>query len=226
VTIEWKKPDELRVPYGENGFLVFGPGLPSEGAAVRVVFSNQAPCCTLQIANLPAGSQSWLIVPYWSGAGSQYQRAFDVSTGLRVTANVAPWSSTPGPPPTGIVLQAIQASNVINATCSVTIKVTWAPVPGATGYVVHNESGPLGSPSPFTTFSFNYRQENMRLSDLGKAAVLAPISDYANAPQFRRGVQVKVAAIFPDRADGVSAFVPLTFSTFPCWDGRNFPSDP
>jgi hypothetical protein len=182
--------------------------------------------CTLQIANLPAGSHSWLIVPYWSDWQTQYGRALDMSAGLGVSATAAPWSNTPGPPPTGILLQAIHASNVIDATCSVTIKVTWAPVPGATGYVVYNESGPFGSALPFTTFSFNYRNESMRLSDLGKAAVLAPISDYANAPEFRRGVQIKVAAIFPDRADGVSAFVPLAFSTFPCWDGRNFPSDP
>ena len=88
------------------------------------------------------------------------------------------------------------------------------------------EGGPTSARIPLTTFSFNYREGQMKLSDLGKAAILAPISNYANAPEFTRGVSVKVAASFADRPDGVSAPVPYSFSTFPCADGRNFPSDP
>jgi hypothetical protein len=167
---------------------------------------------SIQITGPPAGSQSWLITPFWDTPDG---RVIDAGSGLRVSATVAAWTSTPGPPPTGILLQAIQASNVINGTCSVSIKVTWAPAPGATGYTVYNESGAISGRIPLTTFSFFYRQADMRLSDLGKAAVLAPISDYANSPEFTRGVQVKVAASFADRPDGLSAPVPLTFSIFP-----------
>jgi len=175
------------------------------------------------ITDLPAGSQSWLIAPYWDTPDG---RAIDASTGLRVTATIAPWTSTPGPAPAGIKVQAFPNSDVIKNTCSVSIAVTWAPVPGATGYTVYGESGPISSRIPLTSFSFFYRQAAMKLSDLFLGAVAGVVSDYANSPQFKRGVQIRVAASFVDRPDGLSAAVPYTFSTYPCWDGRNFPSDP
>ena len=150
----------------------------------------------------------------------------NAGAGLRVTQTIAPWTDTPGLPPTGINVKSFPTSDPIAGTCFVNMQINWAPVPGSTGYTVYVEGGPTTPRIPLTTFSFNYRDGQMKLSDLGKAVVLAPISDYASRPEFQRGFSVRVAASFSDRPDGMSAPVPYSFSTFPCSDGRNFPSDP
>ena len=211
VTIAWKMPSDQQ----QTGFLVLGAGLPSEG--------RTAGCCGIQIANVPTGSQSWLIAPYWD---TPEGRMINASAGLRVTQTIAPWTDTPGLPPTGINVKSFPTSDPVAGSCFVNMQINWAPVPGSTGYTVYVEGGPTSPRIPLTTFSFNYREGQMALSDLGKAVVLGPISDYASSPQFTRGVSVKVAASFGDRPDGMSAPVPYSFSTFPCSDGRNFPSDP
>jgi hypothetical protein len=205
VTLEWRMSPEQ----GQTGFLVLGSGLPSEG--------RTAACCTFQMANTPAGNLTWLIAPYWD---TPEGRAIDVSTALRV-----------GPAPSRITVKGFPSSDPIANTCSVNIVVTWVPVPGATGYTVYNDGKPIGARIPLTTFSFFYRQADMKLSDLVAGALLSALyeaaqSKYANQPQFTRGVNIQVAASFADRPDGVSAADPFTFSIFPCSDGRNFPSDP
>lgn len=73
--------------------------------------------------------------------------------------------------------------------------------------------------------TYSNQQTHTQLSDLGKAAVLGPISNYANSPEFTRWVQIAVAASFAVRPDGMSAAKAFTFSTFPCGDSRVFASD-
>ena len=234
VTIAWNMtPDQH-----QRGFFIYGPTFPPSGGYVKVVRDDRdvpAPCCVLQIPNVPAGSQSWLIVPYyqmWLGGGNYGEPFFDVSTGLRVNVTVAPWSI--GPAPTNVKVQSSTGFDIIKNTCAVNIAVAWAPVPGATGYTVFADGKPIGTRIPLNSFSYFYRQADMKLSDLVTGTVLSAIyaaleSQYANQPQFKRGVQIQVAASFANPAtqgDGVSAFVPYTFSTFPCSDGRNFSSDP
>jgi len=209
VTIDWKMPSDQR----QTGFLVLGAGLPSNGTTVGQTH--------IQINELPAGSQSWLIAPYWDTPSG---RAINASTGLRVTATLAPWTSTPGPPPTGILVQAFPSSDPIANSCSVRININWAPVPGTTGYTVYNDNAAISARIPLTNFSFSYKEGALRLSDLARGVLLQGItaiggSDYVNGPLFKRGVNIKVVAAFTDRPDGVSGVVPYSFSTYPCWDG-------
>jgi hypothetical protein len=213
-----------------TSYLVLGPGLKNDGAEVSAAAAGQS----IDIESLPSGTHEWLITPLWKTPAGIMS---DVTTAAHAKAtivNIAPPvpPKPPGPPPTGIRLQAFQNSDPIAGTCNVNIAVNWAPVPGAIGYTVYGDNGPISTRIPLTTFSFFYRQNDMRLSDLLKGGTLSALyavtgsGDYANEPQFRRGVQVKVAASFADKSDGVSAFVPLAFTIYPCSDGRNFPSDP
>ena len=205
VAIDWKMPSDQQ----QTGFLVLGAGLPTDGKTV--------PCCSVQLGDLPAGSQSWLIAPFWD---TPEGRVINASTGLRVTQTIAPWTSTPGPAPAGIKALAFPDSNPITNSCSVRIDVNWAPVPGTTGYTVYNDGAAISPRIPLTTLSFFYKQGGLRLSDLVQGALLSALgSDYTNGPRFKRGVNITVISSFGDRPDGVSAVVPYTFSTYPCWDG-------
>jgi hypothetical protein len=205
VTLEWKMSPEQY----QTGFLVTGAGLPSDGRTV--------PCCTFQLANTPAGDLTWRIAPYWD---TPEGRMIDVDTALRV-----------GPAPSRIRVQSFPSFDIVNNTCSVNIIVTWVPVGGATGYTVLSDGKPLGARIPLTTFSFFYRQADMRLSDLVGGALLSALyeaaqSKYSSQPQFSRGLNIQVAASVAGSPDSVSAADPYGFSIFPCVDGRNFPGDP
>jgi hypothetical protein len=209
-----------------TGFLVLGAGLPPGGKTVgRGGYKYDPVWGWITISNLPPGNQSWVITPYWGSPNG-----LDTSTGLRVAATIAPWTNTPGLPPTGIRVQPAINHDIIAKTCTVSILVTWAAVPGATGYTVYDGTVPLVT-MPLTTYPYIYRQGQTKLTDVVEGAMLSALyeafqSQYANQPQFRRGVSIRVAAHFTDRPDGVSAPVPSTFSIFPCSDGRRFPSDP
>jgi hypothetical protein len=227
VTIEWRMP----TPYTNytqwpTGFLVLGAGLPAGGKTVGLGGYKYDPVWGwITIINLPAGNQSWVITPYWGSPSG-----LDTSTGLRVAATIAPWTNTPGQPPTGIRVQPAINHDIVASKCQVSILVTWSPVPGATGYTVYDGTVPLVT-MPLTTYPYIYRPERMRLTDVVSSAMLSALyeafqSQYANQPQFSRRVSIKVAAHFTDRPDGVSAPVLSAFSIFPCADGRNFPSDP
>jgi hypothetical protein len=234
VTIAWKMEPDQR----HRGFFIYGPTMPASGGYVKVVRDDRgwpAPCCVLQIPGVPAGSQAWLIVPYyqmWQGGDNWGEPFSDASTGLRVTVTVAPWSI--GPAPTNIKVQSSTGFDVIKNTCQVNIAVAWSPVPGAIGYTVLADGKPIGTRIPLNSFSYSYRQADMKLSDLVGGAFLSAIyaaleSQYSNQPQFTRRVSLQVAASFANpenQGDGVSASVLYSFTTFPCSDGRNFPSDP
>ena len=179
----------------------------------------------ITITNLPAGNQSWVVTPYWGSPNG-----LDTSTGLRVSAAIAPWTNTPGQPPTGVRVQPAINHDILAKTCTVSILVTWAAVPGATGYTVYDGTVPLIT-MPLTTYPYIYRKGQTKLTDVVEGAMLSALyeafqSQYSNQPQFRRGVSISVAAHFTDRPAGVSAPVPSAFSIFPCSDGRRFPSDP
>ena len=227
VTFEWRMPTAYaNYTQWPTGFLVQGAGLPPEGRTRGLGGYKYDPVWGwITISNLPAGNQSWVVTPYWGSPNG-----LDTSTGLRVSATIAPWTNTPGQPPTGVRVQPAINHDIVAGTCQVSILVTWSPVPGATAYTVSDGTVPLVT-MPLTTYPYIYRKDRMKLTDVVSSSMLAALyeafqSQYSNQPQFRRGVSISVAAHFPDRPAGVSAPVPSAFSIFPCSDGRNFPSDP
>jgi hypothetical protein len=227
VTFEWRMPTAYaNYTQWPTGFLVQGAGLPPEGRTRGLGGYKYDPVWGwITITNLPAGNQSWVVTPYWGSPNG-----LDTSTGLRVSATIAPWTNTPGQPPTGVRVQPAINHDIVAGTCQVSILVTWSPVPGATAYTVSDGTVPLVT-MPLTTYPYIYRKDRMKLTDVVSSSMLAALyeafqSQYSNQPQFRRGVSITVTAHFPDRPPGVSAPVPSAFSIFPCSDGRNFPSDP
>jgi len=91
-------------------------------------------------------------------------------------------------------------------------------VPGAIAYTVYSDDV-TSERMPFTTFTFS-SSIPWRNADLARGTVDA---NYRNQPAFTGKIEVKVGATFPDKPDGVSAAVPLTFSTYPCMNPRNPP---
>jgi hypothetical protein len=64
-----------------SGYLVLGPGLHENGAEIEASRSGQA----LNIDKVPAGDQTWLVVPFWRAGGGTIS---DISLAARVTATV------------------------------------------------------------------------------------------------------------------------------------------
>jgi hypothetical protein len=201
---------------------VLGPGLPAEGKEIKIYPPETGAVAT--ISDPPAGSQTWVVAAYWN---TPEGRAIDIlGSGLRVTETIPPppprppppKTGPPGPPPTGINVKAFPTSDPFRDLCDVSFVVTWAPVPGATGYTVYSDDGGSGL-IPFTTFTFR-SSIPWRNADLARGAVDA---NYRNKPEFTSTMNVKVASSFPDKPDGMSAAVPLTFSTYPCMNPRNPP---
>jgi len=79
VTIRWTKS----ASQFEDGYLVLGPGLPTEG---RETTNDAFFCgCSIFIGGLPSGTHTWLVTAYWNTSEG---RVIDVSTGARATATV------------------------------------------------------------------------------------------------------------------------------------------
>jgi hypothetical protein len=86
--LAWEAPRGYRPPGGDNqGFVVFGPGMGSDGRFVSgcggncefsVPFSTTAPGVL--------GEQTWIIVPAWDTRNGRF---LDVSTGLRISVKFA-----------------------------------------------------------------------------------------------------------------------------------------
>jgi hypothetical protein len=92
VTLAWWVPQTYDNGFGDNtGFLVLGPGLPTDGHQEPGCGTNSGQTCRYapefrKTVRVGPGEHTWVIAPYWDTFNNG--RMIDVSAGARVTKRV------------------------------------------------------------------------------------------------------------------------------------------